>query len=192
MFSVECNRYNLNMNSSINVRPWWMMAGGAFKVEACNALIDLCETKGWVPGTYSDGRERPNVSVRFLTEDDGEVAKRWLEAFRDCSPRIAAEFGITVWAEKLQSIQVSKWTPGDKYGHHIDHDVRGILDNDRKLSLYVSLTEGGGLEVESLGLIRCGTGDLMAFPAIVSHAAPEQVEGERYSVVAWIPGPDWK
>ena len=176
----------------IRTRPYWMMAGGVFSQEDCHALIDLAIEKGFQPGTYSDGSERGNVAVRFLTGDDGPVAAGWIEAFMRISEMFAAAFSLDVTPRGLESLQVSRWKEGDGYGMHVDHDIRNILSMDRKLSLYASLTNGGGLEVDKLGHLHCGVGDVLAFPAIVSHAAPVQAEGERYSVVAWIPGPDWR
>ena len=173
-------------------KPWWSMHGGAFRHEDCQALIDGAHASGFIPGTYSDGTHRPNVSVCFMGRDCCLPAAMWIEAFEKCAPMVAGIHGISVWPDKLETIQVSRWQPGDSYGHHVDHDVTGILPYERKLSLYVSLTEGGGLEVEKLGLVRCGTGDMLAFSSIVSHAAHQQIEGERYSVVAWIPGPAWR
>ena len=176
----------------MKTRPYWMMAGGVFAAEDCKALVDLADERGWRKGTYSDGRPRGGVLVRFLTAEDGDVATAWIEGFQRLAPLFAHAFDLEIYPDALDSIQVSRWSKGDGYGMHVDHDVRNILPLDRKLSLYVSLSPGGGLEVDSLGLVRCDVGDTLAFPAIVNHAAPKQEAGKRFSVVAWVPGPNWR
>ena len=177
----------------IKTRPYWMMAGGVFRQEDCDALVGLAADLGFGNGTYSDGRKRGNVAVRFLTRDDGPIAAGWIEAFIRISEVFAAAFSIDIEPEGIESLQISRWQEGDGYGMHVDHDTRNILSRDRKLSLYSALSaNGGGLEVDRLGHVQCQVGDVLAFPAMVPHAAPVQGEGERYSVVAWIPGPDWR
>ena len=176
----------------VKLRPWWMMAGGAFSSDDCARLIDLAWQLGWRAGGHTDGTERPGVSVCHIPETQGPVAAGWIAAFRRMAPVCAAGFGVDIQPELLRRIQVSRWQPGDGYGMHPDQDWRRILPVDRKLSLYVALTDGGGLALRAHGMIHCQTGDMLAFGGTVPHAVPTQKEGERYSVVAWITGPDWR
>ena len=176
----------------MKIRPYWMLAANAYKPEDCAALIETANTKGWLDGTYSDGTKRDNVSVCFLEQGDYEVSDGWIESFRMTARILAPIFGVHVHEELLTSIQISRWREGDHYGMHKDHDTSGRLSNDRKLSLYASLSDNGGLDIDKVGHMRCNTGDALYFNSLVSHAAPKQETGERFSVVAWVPGPDWQ
>ena len=172
-------------------RPPWIMVSKMLHPTECEMLMIDAEDQGYRPGTYADGSFRDNVSVSFI-EKDRVVPEIWGKLC-DYGERCAAMLGIAVWTGRAESLQISKWGPGDKYGWHKDHDDTGVLlACDRKLTMYISLTEGGGLHLDQTGMVHCGTGDALVFSAQLSHAAPEQKEGERISTVLWIPGPRWR
>ncbi len=172
--------------------PIWMLCHRLFTPEECQALIAEADRLGWEHGTYADGTRRENVSVCFLeySPHDRPVARAWIEKLRAHAASLATVFGLQVWPEKLWSLQLSYWAPGDHYGYHADHDPTGVLPLDRKLSIFVSLSEGGVLGLDRTGPVTCQTGDALIFPSFLSHEAPA-TEHQRWSMVAWIPGPDW-
>ena len=170
--------------------PYWGMFSGLFSVEESARLVGEANAVGFQPGTHSDGSHRDHVEICMLTEDH-PVAAEWIASVRTCATILGELWRVKVWPEHLRYLQVSHWRPGsDHYHYHCDHDTRGILPFDRKFSLYASLCEGGGLEIDEIGLVNCNTGDALAFTSIVQHAVP-QTDHERYSMVAWVPGPAW-
>ena len=176
----------------MRIRPYWTLMARSAPASDCQALIELVNELGWQGAAYADGRPRGNVTVRHLQDGDGPVAREWLAAFRQMAALYAPAFGVDVSPENLTSFQVSRWREGDHYEMHADHDASGNLAVDRKMSLYVALSPGGGLEVHGVGKIHCNTGDALAFASYVNHGAPVQGPGERFSAVAWVPGPDWR
>jgi len=172
--------------------PRWLLVARLLGRAECRDAIRAADDLGWRSGTYADGTERPNVAVCFLGEDDSPPGL--YDRIRDIS-RPAADIlgGILIAPNLLDSIQVSRWRQGDHYGHHRDHDPREEFPRaDRKLSVYISLSDGGGLDIDGTGLIRANAGDSIIMSSITTHAAPVQGEGERHSVVAWVPGPRWR
>lgn len=152
--------------------PYWGLLTGAWSAEACAGLLAEAESSGWRPGTYADGTTRPNVLVAFLNEASGPVSRAWLKQLRDRSVQLAGLWGVTVEPAGLVQLQISRWGLGDHYGMHADHDATGNLGIARKLSIYVSLADGGGLEVDKVGHVRCNTGDCLVFSALTQHAVP--------------------
>ena len=173
-----------------DANPYWIMLARFLRRDECDQIVRIADEKGWRAGTFADGSFRDNVSVCFLKP--GELPDAFPRIVDRMKP-IAAMLGIDVWPEKLESVQVSKWGEGDNYGWHSDNDNTGGTHSiDRKLSLYVSLSPGGGLEIDKSGLVNCRTGDALAFSGHVGHKAPKQETGERHSLAAWIPGPRWR
>lgn len=155
----------------------------------CAELVQAATQVGFRAGTYADGSERGNVEVCFLNEEN-PVARSWIRQLRQASAIVARIHQVEVRPEDLFSVQISHWRPGDHYGWHPDHDPSGTLEADRKLTIYVNLAGPGGLEIDKVGLINCGPGDALIINSLVSHAAPK-LWTDRYSLVAWIPGPNW-
>lgn len=172
-------------------RPYWGLLASLWTQEECNALVQEAASAGWHPGTYADGRPRDHVQVRFL-DAAFPTTRYWIEKIRRHAVPLAELFGVDIDPAGLVALQVSRWGPGDHYGHHFDHDSTGNLVLERKLTIYTALSPGGGLDISGPGLVRCHTGDTLCFNALASHAAPPQTEGERFSVVAWVPGPHWR
>ena len=95
-------------------------------------------------------------------------------------------------------IQVTKYGVNDRYSWHTDMLP---ADNPRKLSMSLLLNndfEGGELEIdvpvdkpESLTVdLKAGT--CAIFPAWVKHRVKPVKSGTRYSLVAWMNGPQFK
>jgi len=164
------------------------------RAEPARALVELAETKGFGQATFVDGSPRGNTASYFAQWDqvqDEPALIALFERMRRTAELAAPFWGIELYPELLTQIQFSRYQPGDHYGVHVDHDSSLLnLEYDRKLSLYMALSEGT-FEIEGQ-VLHFGPGDGAAFPAWMAHAAPEQTEGTRYSVVAWVPGPPWR
>lgn len=164
------------------------------RADPARALIELAEAKGFGQATYVDGSPRGNTASYFAQWDqiqDEPALVALFERVRSTAAYAAPFWGIEIYPELLTQIQFSRYQAGDHYGVHVDHDSSLLnLEYDRKLSIYLSLSEGT-FEIEGQTL-HFGPGDGAVFPAWMAHAAPEQTEGARYSIVAWVPGPPWR
>jgi PKHD-type hydroxylase len=99
----------------------------------------------------------------------------------------------------IEGIQFTKYeAPGQHYDWHID---KGNFGPTRKLSLTIQLSdpeeyEGGDLEV-NIGVrntISCEKtqGCATFFPSYILHKVTPVTKGTRYSLVAWVYGPNFK
>ncbi len=176
-----------------DARPWWCLTAGLFHRADCARLLAAAEAQGWQPGTYADGSRRDHVTVCFLNDGEVEIVTAVIARLREHAAVLARLFRVDVWPQQLTSIQVARYRPGDHYSYHRDNDeTQRALPADRKLSIYVSLSASGGIDIEGIGPIHCNVGDALIYSGLVTHAAPMQEAGERHSFVAWIPGPRWR
>ena len=170
-----------------NKPPFYLLMGEALHRAECSRIIQTATDAGWTRGTIVDGTPSRNSSVRFLTDD-------WLlERIRGIARHAAPLLDIAITPELLASVQIGRYLPpSEDYGWHVDHDPsRRHLEHDRKLSIVGALSDGGCLEISGVGRINLNAGDLLAFSGIVSHMAPP-LDHERYTLVAWLPGPPWR
>lgn len=171
----------------------WLYMRQLFLPDEAQSLIAASERHGYGQATYVDGSPRENVMAAFLERTDAK--KLHIDFFY---PRIvrggcmaAHVLDLKVDEEGPSAVQFARYFPGDHYGMHSDHDPLGTtLPRDRKLSLYVSLVDGGTLGFRD-GEMLVNAGDAVAFSAIEPHFAPEQTQGVRYSLVAWFNGARW-
>lgn len=89
--------------------------------------------------------------------------------------------------------QMTLYNEGEYYNEHKD-DIESLYV--RKLSTVVQLTDpseykGGALMVEGVEAPR-GQGDLVIFPSIFNHKVCPIMKGNRYSMVNWFTGPEWR
>jgi PKHD-type hydroxylase len=103
-------------------------------------------------------------------------------------------FGIT---EGLQFTYYK--SPSGHYGKHVDKALNGV---NRKLSVVIQLSDpstykGGELKLYESDDVDAYTfskkqGTLCLFPSYTLHEVTNVTQGERYSLVAWVTGPDFK
>ena len=98
----------------------------------------------------------------------------------------------------IESLQFTRYdAPEGRYGFHIDKLFNGPI---RKLSIVIQLSEeesyeGGNLELliaENPGIVNKSQGYLVTFPSYTLHQVTPVTRGTRYSLVAWVTGPNFK
>ena len=167
--------------------PYWILMREALQRDECEDIIRLAKEIGFDQGTIVTGEKVRNSTVAWLRHLD------YLQRIRDIADGIAPALRLHIDSSLLESLQIGHYAAeNEDYKWHVDHDpTRRNLKHDRKLSLVAALTDGGCLEISGDGRIALNAGDMLAFPGIVSHQAPP-MKHERYTLVAWIPGPAWK
>ena len=96
-------------------------------------------------------------------------------------------------------IQATRYEVGQTYGWHVD-DGQGIIGKARKLSMSMVLDSeftGGELEIYDAFQNKTLTfdiapGHVVLFPSWISHRVKPVTSGTRYSLVAWMNGPEFK
>jgi len=95
-------------------------------------------------------------------------------------------------SEKINQIDLLKYTPGDKYEVHVDHHV----NITRHLSIIINLNdgyEGGDLTFtdqkgKEIKRLKLDKGSIVFFPSnfMYPHSIQPITKGTRYSIVAWL------
>ncbi len=96
-------------------------------------------------------------------------------------------------------IQVAMYDAAEQ-GFYTWHADATVFNLDRKISISVPLNDPGDYTGGELQFLIGGRGVAanqvagapIIFPSFLMHRVTPVTEGKRYSVVAWILGPDWK
>jgi PKHD-type hydroxylase len=179
----------------------WSYVLNAFDADECKKIIELGENlelkRALTAGELDDESQKyrkSNVSWIIPAPET-----EWL--FRKMTDLVVVAnekfFGFELMGFG-EGFQFTKYeAPDGEYDLHIDKAKhKGI----RKLSVVVQLTdpseyEGGDLEIH-LGKIpdtmQRGLGNACFFPSYVMHRVTPVTSGKRYSLVAWLTGPQFK
>ena len=178
------------------IPPLYSVAAGVFTHPQCLALIAWGQEVGYakVRSEFSKSDVCKNVSCRPRFADHPKFAPV-RDRLVEIGSGLSQVIGINT-NDHMEFVSLAKYDEGIGYGHHIDHDPthRAYEDVDRKLSLVIPLTtcKESGIWLDSVGHVNLNAGDLIAFSGLLGHAAPEQKEGTRYTMAAWLGGPRWR
>ena len=187
----------------------WMTCAAApnvFTPEECTKIIGY-----WDEDVAIDAKTRPHGAQGNIKGDvsDTRVGKiQWLDAHEEehywILSRLAQAiiqinreaFGIIIDG-MMDQMQLTRYLPGDKYTWH--EDASNGIHRRRKLSFTLQLSdpstfEGGGLEFNKGPIQEPGNqlGALAVFPSFLMHQAIEVTKGERWALVGWFSGPEWR
>lgn len=169
-----------------------------FNNEECDKIIQMGNNDNLENAKLST---KYDVSVRdsktqFLpTNDDTEwIYRKLTDAVQSINEQ-CFKFELTGFGEGLQFTKYE--APTGKYDCHIDKTYNGKV---RKLSISLQLSEsydyvGGDLEVYAGGesyILKRARGTLIFFPSYLLHRVTPVTEGTRYSLVAWVTGPNFR
>ena len=176
----------------------WCWQKDAFTPLELDAIIRIGESielsKGVTGGGSSPKIRDSYVSWIFPNEVTGWIFERLQGVVQSINEQFF-RFDLDGF---FQGFQFTKYTaPGQHYTWHVD---RGHGMGVRKLSLSLQLSdpdtyEGGDLELQfgedpqKAGRER---GMITLFPSYALHRVTPVTEGTRYSLVAWVSGPNWK
>jgi PKHD-type hydroxylase len=176
----------------------WAFWSEAFSVDECKKIIDIGNKKGLLKGAIKEGENKKirdsQISWLQPSDDLHWAYRRLTDIILDLNSKFF-KFDIYGFIEGLQF--TSYKFPSGKYDKHVD---RGLNMNIRKLSLSVQLSnpksyQGGELLLHDSSnpiTIPKEQGKLILFPSYVLHEVKPVTKGERYSLVAWITGPQFK
>jgi PKHD-type hydroxylase len=178
-------------------QPW--AYSEAFTAKECDKIIKLGNksklTKSQTGDLVQSDTIR-NSSTRFLSPDENST---WIfQRLTDVTEYLNKEFfnfDLQGFGENLQFTKYE--APTGHYSFHTDSEKDLKI---RKLSLVVQLTDendyaGGDLEIklsDDETKLHRTRGTLLCFPSYVLHRVTPVTEGTRYSLVAWVTGPQFK
>ena len=100
----------------------------------------------------------------------------------------------------ISEFQISKYRQNEYYKEHMDCFLRPI-PSQRKLSITLQLSEkdeysGGDFvfnkDIPPLPDEVKNKGSIIVFPSFLYHQVKPVTKGDRYSLVGWYEGPQWK
>jgi len=169
-----------------------------FNDEECDKIIEL-GNKNLEEASLaiqSDVIDYRISKIHFLpTGDDTDWIYRKLTDAVISINQQCFKYDLSGFAEGLQFTKYE--SPGGKYDCHIDKLNGGKI---RKLSISLQLSksddyEGGDFEVFLGGgvtKLKRTRGTLIFFPSYVLHEVTPVTKGTRFSLVAWVTGPNFK
>jgi len=163
----------------------------------CKSLIELGLSKKIKKGSTFNGQNDPvrESNISWIMGEDAE----WLyRKITDATLRVNKtqfHFDLTGLGEGLQFTQYI--APGGKYGAHTDSGPKTCI---RKLSFVIQLSnptdhEGGNLKLHFSDdplVIPKRKGSICFFPSYVLHEVTKITKGQRFSIVGWITGPQFR
>jgi hypothetical protein len=102
--------------------------------------------------------------------------------------------GTTI--DLVEPYELKQYGPGDFFGKHTDNYNIISKDIDRKITMSIQLSDdidyvGGDLLILNQQYSR-KKGSIIAFPSLFTHQVNPIVKGERWSLISWAWGPQWK
>lgn len=178
----------------------WAYWDNVFTQEQCQQIITLGNSISKSPGVISSSNpynlsiRESNVSWINNNLETEWIFKRLTEVVLDLNNRFF-RFDLNGFTEPLQFTEYN--APS---GHYVKHIDRGQTIYPRKLSIVLQLSdpnayEGGNLELhyEDEPIIAPkNIGKLIVFPSFTLHSVTPITKGTRYSLVAWLGGPNFK
>lgn len=187
----------------------WMnctAAANVFTAEECTRIISYWDEAKAFDAKTKSTTDRGNIEgaisstrvgkIQWLNPDEDEyywILTRLTQAVIQINE---AAYGFLIDG-MMDKLQLTRYLPGDKYGWHEDTAIG--LQRRRKLSFTLQLTdpkdfEGGGLEFHGGSVAFPGNdlGAIAVFPSFLQHRAREVTSGERWALVGWFSGPEWR
>jgi PKHD-type hydroxylase len=176
----------------------WAFWDSAFSPEECKKIIDIGNKKGLIKGKVRGNNlehvRDSNISWLYPSDDLEWVYRRLTDIVLNLNNQFF-KFDIFGFIEGLQFTHYKE--PDGKYKKHVD---KGLNNITRKLSLSIQLSTpnsytGGDFilyEGEEPIMLPKEQGKLILFPSYTLHEVKPVTKGERYSLVAWITGPQFK
>lgn len=176
----------------------WAYINNFLNLEECEKIIKLGESL--LPETATtfggnQGNERDSkTSWIFPSKDSEFIFRKVTDAVISLNSQFF-NFELDGFAEGFQFTKYE--APAGKYDLHIDKTYKSVI---RKMSVVIQLSnpndfEGGDLLLQTGNeptVMKKEQGYLVMFPSYTLHGVTPVTKGTRYSLVAWITGPQFK
>lgn len=186
------------LQGEVDTVETWAFVEQVFTKEECNQIIKLGEsllpdTATTFGGTNLKVRDS-KVSWIFPSTQSEMTFRKLTDVVNNVNSRFFG-FDLEGFGEGLQFTKYE--APAGKYNLHIDKTFKASV---RKLSLVLQLSDPSEYEGGDLVLkfsdddlkVKKQQGYITVFPSYVLHGVEPITKGTRYSLVAWITGPQFK
>lgn len=196
----------LEDNDFFNIGSWsfnsdqieiYAFLNNVFNKDQCESIIKLGKKNlhfgGVGNGDVNKKIRNSKVSWIVPTDNNKWIYQKLTEAIMILNKQF---FNFDLWG-MAEGIQFTEYTsPNGMYNPHVDCMFNG---NIRKLSISVQLSdpndyEGGDFIINNGDelILPKEQGAVIAFPSYALHGVKPVTKGTRYSLVAWITGPQFK
>ena len=179
--------------------PEYCYWDGAFTKEECKKIIKLGKDNGLsiaktrLKGEIAADIRKSKVLWLRCNEDTHWIFHRLNDIVLDINQKY---YNFDLWGMH-EAIQLTHYnSPGGKYDQHVD---KGYQTQIRKLSVCVQLSEpdsyeGGDLIINQgkENKMKRDLGYAVIFPSWTLHKVTAMKKGERWSLVSWIAGPNFR
>ena len=183
------------------MNDWWFALDSYFSPEICQDFLDLYQDPKRGRVGFDQEKEvdfiRRSSIVGFEYNSPG-----WMEISKYLNPIVTLSnrecFGFDI--SGISEFQIAKYKTSEYYKEHMDCQLRGV-PSTRKLSITVQLSEpdtykGGDFvfakDIPALPSEVRNLGSVIVFPSFLYHQVTSGEEGERFSLVGWYEGSQWK
>lgn len=186
------------LQGTVDTTENWAYLEQAFTKDQCQEIINIGEsllpqTATIVGGECKDVRDSKVSWIR--PSQESEPFFRQVTDIVNSLNSQFFKFDLEGFAEGFQFTKYE--APAGKYDLHID---KTYMQQVRKLSLVIQLSDPSEYEGGDL-VLKFGKEDVVAkkqqgfltmFPSYVLHGVTPVTSGTRYSLVAWVTGPQFK
>jgi|TARA_R110000803_G_scaffold118773_2_gene187123 predicted 2-oxoglutarate/Fe(II)-dependent dioxygenase YbiX len=172
---------------------------GKLSSKDCSKLIALHKTSPHDKGKIQilESEDKKVVSIRQVDVWRVHENQRWVDELLVSTIRKVNEdlfeYNLSGLIERPQLLRYNAGSVG--YDWHVDIG-QGDTSN-RKLSMSIILNDsykGGELQFFSNGISTIPTvkGDMLAFSSFIPHKVTNVTSGQRWAIVAWFSGPQFR
>lgn len=168
---------------------------GFFSKAECERIVTLSEDRPFMDGTVgtsSAKQVKPGVRKTDIKRLLRTPETSWIyEKLWTTIVSVNGHYGYDI--SGIETLQIGRYADGGFYDWHID--LGGARASLRKLSVTVQLSDGsaykgGDLEFKDFADFKADReiGSTIIFPSFLLHRVTPVMEGERWSMVAWVIG----
>ena len=176
----------------------WAYINNFLNPEECEKIIKLGESLlpdiATTLGGNKDNARDSKTSWIYPSKESEFIFRKVTDAVNSLNNQFF-NFELDVFAEGFQFTKYE--APAGKYDLHMDKAYKPVI---RKMSVVIQLSnpndfEGGDLLLQTSNkpdVMKKEQGHLIMFPSYIVHGVTPVTKGTRYSLVAWISGPQFK
>lgn len=158
----------------------------------CKEIIEHCGKDMFTSGTTGDSGLRFSDQVYF---ENDQLMQRIGLAVRTYARERNIDIGD---GNHLETLSLVRYVAGGKYDWHMDNEM--TRPENRKVAVVIALNEdfeGGGTQwmwphPAAMCHSQPKTGSIAVFPSVLLHRGMPVTSGERWIIVTWAFGPQWR
>lgn len=170
---------------------------GFFSPEECKRILQLSEGLPESDGAAGYQEKTTGIRESRIRSVSPNESNQWLYTRLQAAAFTANKLYKFEVKGFRETLQIASYTGGGYFDWHVD--IGPGVSALRKLSISVQLSDdsdytGGDLEFMGVedAVVPRGLGDVVFFPSFLVHRVTPVTSGCRWSLVAWVHGPQFR